>query len=153
MESGTPSRDTAWAMSEENVEIARRLYSIAPDAAGLVRGDYDDVFLDYFHPDFELVPPSAYPDTGPPRGQEGFRRWYRQIDEIWDDWRLRCRAGFFDAGTQVVVFVRVSGTAKQSGAALAISAAHVVTLRNGRITRAEVFLDRSEALEAAGLSE
>ena len=140
-------------MSQENVEIARRLYSIAPDAAGVVRGDYDDVFLDYFHPDYELVPPLAYPDTESSyRGQEGMRRWYRQIDEIWDDWRFDAER-FFDAGTQVVVFVRVSGTARQSGAALAISAAHVVTLRNGRITRAEVFLDRSEALEAAGVRE
>ena len=140
-------------MSEENVEIARRLYSIAPDAAGVVRGDYDDVFLDYFHPDYELVPPSAYPDTESSyRGKEGVRRWYRQMEEIWDDWRIEAER-FFDAGTQVVVFVRVSGTAKQSGAALAISAAHVLTLRNGRMTRAEVFLDRSEALEAAGLSE
>jgi ketosteroid isomerase-like protein len=140
-------------MSEENVGIARRLYSLAPDAAAVVRGDFDDVFLDYFHPDYELVPPSAYPDTESSyRGQEGVRRWYRQMEEIWDDWFIEAER-FFDAGTQVVVFVRVSGTAKQSGAALAISAGHVLTLRDGRIKRAEVFLDRSEALEAAGLRE
>ena len=137
-------------MSEENVQIARRLYSIAPDAAGVVRGDYDDVFLDYFHPDFELVPPTAYSDTESSyRGQEGMRRWFRQMDEIWDDWRTEPER-FLDAGSQVVAFVRVSGTAKQSGAALAISAAHVVTLRNGRVTRAEVLLDRSEASKPQG---
>ena len=140
-------------MSEENVEIVRRLYSIAPDAAGVMRGDYDDVFRDYFDPNVELVPPAAYPDTESSyRGQEGVRRWFRQIDEIWDDWRFEAES-FLDAGTQVVVFVRVSGTAKQSGAAVAIPAAHVLTIRDGRVTRANVFLDRSEALEAAGLSE
>ena len=79
-------------------------------------------------------------------------RWFRQMDEIWDDWRVEPES-FFDAGAQVVVFVRVSGTAKQSGAALAISAAHVLTLRDGRIARTDVFLDRAEALEAAGLRE
>ena len=140
-------------MSEENVEIVRRLYSLAPDAAAVVRGDYDEIFLDYFHPDVEVVPLAAYPDTESSyRGQEGIRRWYQQIDEIWDDWRFEAER-FFDAGTQVVVFVSVSGTAKQSGAALTILAAHVQTLRNGRVTRTEVFLDRSEALEAAGLSD
>jgi ketosteroid isomerase-like protein len=140
-------------MSEENVEVVRRLYSLAPDAAGVVRGDYDDVFVDYFDPDFELVPPSTYPDTESSyRGQEGVRRWFQQLEEVWDDWRTESER-FFDAGSQVVVFVRVSGTAKQSGAALAISAAHVLTLRDGRVTRTDVFLDRSEALEAAGLSE
>jgi ketosteroid isomerase-like protein len=141
-------------MSQENVEVARRLYSLRPDAAGIVRGDFDDVFLDYFHPDVEIVPPSSYPDTPGSgyRGQERARRWFRQMDEIWDDWRLEPEH-FFDAGNQVVVFVRVSGSAKQSGAALAIPAAHVLTLRDGQVTRADVFLDRSEALEAVGLSE
>jgi ketosteroid isomerase-like protein len=140
-------------MSQENVEIVRRVYSFHPDAAGVVRGDFDQVFLDYFHPDFELVAPSAYPDIEPVyRGQEGVRRWFGQLDEIWDDWRFAAER-FFDADSRVVVFVRVSGTAKHSGAALAISAAHILTLRSGRITRGDVFLDRSEALEAAGLRE
>ena len=75
-----------------------------------------------------------------------------QIEEVWDDWSFEAER-FFDAGTQVVVFVRVSAAAKQSGAAPAISAAHVVTIRNDRIARMDVFLDRVEALEAAGLSE
>ena len=74
------------------------------------------------------------------------------MDEIWDDW-LTEPERFLDAGSQVVAFVRVSGTAKQSGAALAISAAHVLTLRDGRVARTEVFLDHREALEAAGLRE
>src|SRR6266545_533876 len=133
-------------MSEENVEVARRLYSLAPDAEGIVRGDYDEIFLDYFHPDVEVVPPAAYPDTESSyRGEEGMRRWFRQMEEIWDDWRIEAER-FLDAGSEVVVFVRVSGTAKQSGAALAISAAHVLTLQDGRVTRTEVFLDRPEAL-------
>jgi ketosteroid isomerase-like protein len=51
------------------------------------------------------------------------------------------------------VFVRTSGTARQSGAPVEISVAHVFTLQDGRITRLEVFLDRHEALEAVGLSE
>jgi ketosteroid isomerase-like protein len=138
-------------MSQENVETVRRLYSLRLDAGGVARGEYDELFLDYIHPDFEFVPPSTYPDSESSyRGQDGLRGWYRQMDEIWDEWRIEAER-FFDAGTQVVVFVRVSGVAKQSRAALAISTGHVVTLRNGRITRADVFLDRSEALEAAGL--
>jgi ketosteroid isomerase-like protein len=140
-------------MSQENVEVVRRLYSLRADAAGIVRGDFDEVFLDYMHPDVEVVPPSTYPDADIAyRGREGVRRWFRQMDEVWDDWRFEPER-FFDAGTRVVVFVRVSGVAKQGGPAVAISAAHVLTLRDGRITRADIFLDRSDALEAAGLSE
>jgi ketosteroid isomerase-like protein len=140
-------------MSEENVEVARRLYSLRLDAAGIVRGDYADIFLDYFHPDVEAVPPLSYPDAESSyRGREGVLRLFRQMDEIWDDWRLEAER-FFDAGVRVVVFTRVSGRAKRSGAALAISTAHVLTVRDGRVTRVEAFLDRSEALEAVGLRE
>src|SRR3954447_3908258 len=140
-------------MSREHVDVVRRLYSFRLDATGMVRGNFDNVFLDYFHADVEIVPPLSYPDIESSyRGQEGVRRWFQQMDEIWDNWRMEPER-FFDAGSQVVVFVHVSGRAKQSGAALAISAAHVVTLRDGRVTRADVFLDRSDALEAAGLRE
>jgi ketosteroid isomerase-like protein len=141
-------------MSHEELEVARQLYSLdPPDAAGLARGDYDQLLAAYVHPDFELVPPSSYPDTELSyRGQEGLRRWYRQMNEIWMDWKFEAER-FFDAGDQVVVFVRVSGTARQSGAALAISAAHVLTFRDRRIARTDVFLDREEALEAVGLRE
>jgi ketosteroid isomerase-like protein len=101
--------------TQENMEIVRRLYSLRADAAAIVRGDFDEVFLDCTHPDVEVVPPSIYPDTDIAyRGREGVRRWFRQMDEVWDDWRVEPER-FFDAGNRVVVFVRVSGTAKQGG--------------------------------------
>src|ERR687898_116182 len=140
-------------MSQETVETVRRVYALRADAAGIARGDYTDVFRDYFDPEYEVVPPFAYPDTESSyRGREGLRRWFQQMTEIWDDFRIEPER-FFDAGAQVVVFVRVTGTAKQSGAAPGTSAAHVVTLRNGRLTRTDIFLDRAEALEAVGLRE
>jgi ketosteroid isomerase-like protein len=58
---------------------------------------------------------------------------------------------FFDAGDHVVAFVRVSGTAKKSQAAVGISTAHVLTLREDRVTRVEIFLDRHDALKVVGL--
>jgi ketosteroid isomerase-like protein len=140
-------------MSQENVEIVRSIYALRADAAGIVRGDYNHVLRDYFDPDFELVPPPAYPDVEPSyRGADGLRRWYAQMDEIWSDFRTEAER-LFDAGSQVVVFVRVSGKAKGSGPELAISAAHVLTLRDGCVTRSEIFLNRAEALEAVGLRD
>jgi hypothetical protein len=78
--------------------------------------------------------------------------WERLIDEIWIDWGFEAER-FFDAGDQVAVFVRTSGTAKQSGAPVEIAVVHVLTLNDGRVTRTQVFLNRQEALEAAGLRE
>ena len=140
-------------MSRENVQVVRRVYAFEADAAGIVRGDYDAVLGYYFDPDCELLPPRAYPDIEPSyRGVEGLRRWFAQMDDIWNDFHMEPER-YFDAGARVVVFARVSGAAKGSGARIAISSAHLLTLRDGRITRTEIYLDRSEALEAAGLRE
>jgi ketosteroid isomerase-like protein len=140
-------------MSRENVEIVRRVYSLRADVGGIARGEYDEVFHEYFDPEYELVPPFAYPDAESSyRGEGALRRWFQQMNEIWDDFRVEPES-FCDAGGQVIVFVRVSGAAKQSGAALGVPTAHVVTLRDGRIARTDIFLDRAEALQAAGLRE
>jgi ketosteroid isomerase-like protein len=49
------------AMSRENIEAIRGVYSILADQAAFRRGDYDDVFFDYFSRDYELIPPPSYP--------------------------------------------------------------------------------------------
>jgi ketosteroid isomerase-like protein len=140
-------------MSEENVDIVRRMYSLLTDRGAWRRGEYDQVFHDYCSADYELVPPPIYPDAATSyRGLEGVHKWQRLMDEIWVDWDFEAER-FFDAGDQVVVFVRTSGTARQSGAPVEIAVAHVSTLQAGRVARTEVFLDRHEALQAVGLSE
>jgi ketosteroid isomerase-like protein len=141
-------------MSQENVEVARRLYSLLADRGAWRRREYDHVFLEYCSPDYELIPPPVYPDAATSyRGLEGVHEWEHLIDEIWVDWDFEAER-FLDAGDDVVVvFVRTSGTARQSGAPVEIAVAHVLTLRDGRLARTEVFLDRHEALEAVGLSK
>ena len=137
-------------MSQENVEIVRRFYEAF---ATYGFGASPDIYHDLGHPDAELVPPAIYPDTEPSYiGFEGMQRWFRQLDEMWDDWGFEAER-FFDVGDRVVVFVRVSATGTQSQAAITVSSAHVFTLRAGRIALFQIFLDRQEALEAVGLSE
>ncbi len=140
-------------MSLENVEVVRRIYALLTDRGAWRRGEYDHVFLEHCSADYELIPPPIYPDAATSyRGLEGVHRWQRLMDEIWVDWDFDAER-FFDAGDQVAVFVRTSGIARQSGAPVEISVAHVSTLHEGRVTRTEVFLDRQEALEALGLRE
>jgi ketosteroid isomerase-like protein len=140
-------------MSQENVEIVRGAYEALGDMPGVRRGDYDEGYREYFAHDFELVPPPIYPDAEPVYvGLEGWKRWLSQLDDVFDDWGFEVER-HIDAGNQVVVLARTSGTAKQSGASVTIPVAHLHTLRDARIVRVEVFLDRAQALEAAGLSE
>jgi len=52
-----------------------------------------------------------------------------------------------------VVFVRVVARGVGSGLPIELPDAHVVTVRDGRITSSHVYRDRSEALEAAGVEQ
>ena len=77
-------------MSQDNVEIVRRAYSLAKESEtySFVAANHD-LYDEYFHHDAELVPPAIYPDTEPSySGFDGFNRFQRQLDEIWDDWRF-----------------------------------------------------------------
>jgi ketosteroid isomerase-like protein len=56
-------------------------------------------------------------------------------------------------GDQVLATVEVRASGKESGLDFPEAVAHIWTLREGRIVVWQVYLDPSEALEAAGLSE
>jgi uncharacterized protein len=72
--------------------------------------------------------------------------------DVYEDMRVEARE-FIDGGDKVIVTGRARATARESGMPLESDVALVWTLRDGRLIRNEVFTDRREALEAAGLSE
>jgi ketosteroid isomerase-like protein len=79
-------------------------------------------------------------------------RWLAEWAGAFDDWSLDVEK-VFDGGDQVVTFVRQRARARQGGPELEMRFAQVWTFRDGLIARMEMYLDRSEALAAAGLSE
>src|SRR6186997_1515817 len=108
MESRSLPRDTAWAMSEENVELVRRLYLSFPDVLHAnpddVGGWSEQVFGESLDEQFEVRLPSDYPEGEPVfRGREDVPRFIAMLREAWGEWRLEPDR-FFDAGDQVVVF-------------------------------------------------
>jgi ketosteroid isomerase-like protein len=97
--------------------------------------------------------PDAYPEGAQVfRGREGLKRWGDSTKEIWDEWRFEPER-FLDAGDQVVVLVRVVARGGASGVSLDRETAHLWRLGDGRVTRCEAYLDRSEALEAIRLGD
>jgi ketosteroid isomerase-like protein len=61
---------------------------------------------------------------------------------------------YIDAGDdEVVVFHHEVAKGRESGAVVETDTGTVQTVRNGKITRVRSFMDRNQALEAAGLSE
>jgi ketosteroid isomerase-like protein len=74
------------------------------------------------------------------------------LADAWDEWRMQ-PGRFLDAGDRVVVFARLFVEGGASGVPVELETTHVWTVRQGRATSLHAFRDRSQAIEAAGLSE
>ena len=139
----------------QNVELVRRWYALLPSLGGSDPNDdsafLDRVFRDYLDEEYEVRLPGGYPEGEPAfRGREGFAQLAAMLRDAWAEWRFEPER-FIEAGDQVVVFLRVVAEGGASGVPIELPDAHVVTLRDGRLTSICVYRDRSEALEAAGL--
>ena len=60
---------------------------------------------------------------------------------------------FIDRGDYLIVPYRFGGRARHTGLEVEFSFVHLITLRDGKVTRCEVHKTKAEALEAAGLRE
>ena len=140
-------------MSQENVELVHRSYRLLEELREAKPYALERSFQQCFHERLEVRIPDAYPEGAQVfRGREGLKRWVASTKEIWDEWRFETER-FLDAGDQVVVLVRVVARGGSSGVSLVRETAHLWTLRDRRVTRCEVYLDRSEALDAVGFRE
>jgi uncharacterized protein len=133
-------------MSRENVELVRLAYELFD------RRDIEGV-LGLATDDFELRLPDIYPE-GPEtfRGRDGLRRWVAMVQDIWGEWRFDVER-LISADEQVVALVRIVAEGGASGVPVDREVAHVWSVRDGKASTASVYLDRAEALEAAGLRE
>jgi ketosteroid isomerase-like protein len=102
-------------MSQENVEIVRRLYE--EWWAGLERGDPGAVFdSEAIADDAEFTVEGGMLDGRSVwRGREEYVQWFRTWTGEFEDWSLRLE-GVIDAGRdRVVALTYQSGTGKASG--------------------------------------
>src|SRR6478672_11555898 len=72
--------------------------------------------------------------------------------EAWEERRLEPEE-FIDAGNDVVVLLHEYRRGRGSGVELEAKTAVVVAVSGGRVVRIQGYMDRTAALEAAGLSE
>jgi ketosteroid isomerase-like protein len=135
-------------MSQQNVEVVRLAYQLLEELREAKPGSLERAFRECFDEGLEVCIPDAYPEGAHVfRGRRGLKRWVDSTREVWDEWRFE-RERFIEAGERVVVLVRVVARGGASGVSLDRKTAHLWTVRDGRAARCEVYLERSEALEA-----
>src|SRR5512144_413025 len=134
-------------MSEENVETIRKGYEAMNSA--LASGEELLPLMGGIDPDV-VVEMGVLEGTF--HGREGFVQFIEGQAAVFDN--LRCDPEeIIDAGESIVVPMRLTGKARNTGLHLDYRAIHVWTLRNGKAIRLRLYENRDRALEAAGLSE
>jgi ketosteroid isomerase-like protein len=133
-------------MSEENVEIIRAGF----DAFN--RGDYE-VWVAGYDQEVEMHDLAESPDTAIYRGHAGLREWLAKVKDAFGG-GIRFETKSFTEGDDVVLAeVLASATGIESGAPIRMTTHCVYRLRNRKVVWTQCFVDRAEALEAAGLSQ
>ena len=132
-------------MSQENVEIVRQVY----DAAN--RHDTERIFSLY-DPEVELD--ATRLEAGGARvykGHEGLRAFFRGWNEAWEGVDYSYEELIDVGDDRVVSVVTRHGRGRASGIEVERPFALVWTIGNGKVVRVVWFLERTKALEAAGL--
>jgi ketosteroid isomerase-like protein len=114
-------------------------------------GPADGLLRELVDEGFELHLPPIYPDSQVFHGRDGLKRWTVKTKEVWGEWRFELER-FIDVGERVLVLVHLVAEGGLSGVHLERDTAHVWTTADGKVARCQVYLDRSEALAALGLT-
>jgi ketosteroid isomerase-like protein len=86
------------------------------------------------------------------RGHEGVRALFEEVDRAFSEFRIGCDE-FRDLGHSIVATGWMRARGRASGVAIESPVSFVADFRDGKAFRFRSFLDRRDALAAAGLSE
>jgi ketosteroid isomerase-like protein len=132
-------------MSQENVETVRQ-------AVAAVNERDIDRYLAGCTEDIELLTPLGA-IGGISEGPEDIRRFFTDIEDTSPDFRLELERVEAIGEDRVLAFLRMSASGRTSGIPTDAPTANLYDFLDGKIRRVQIFLDRDEALEAAGLGE
>jgi ketosteroid isomerase-like protein len=132
-------------MSEANVEVVREAYDSFART-----GQYPLHLID---PEVEMWASEELPGDLSGRGYSNVKRAGEVLVASFDAWRSEVETLRAVGNDRVLVFLRFVATGKGSGLGVVASMAHLVTVRDRKIVRWEMYGVRERALEAAGLSE
>jgi ketosteroid isomerase-like protein len=132
-------------MSEENVEIVRRIYNEIVASPEAVRELYAS--------DYELDVRDIGPDIGVIRGFDAANKALRSYFETFEDFYIELEEVIHADEERVVTDVHDGGHMPGSDSEVRNHRFHVFAFRDGKVVRFSSHLDKNRALEAAGLSE
>jgi hypothetical protein len=134
-------------MSQENVEVVKRAIAAINDR------DVES-YLACCTADIQLETPTA-PIEGIYEGADGIRGFFADVLDAGPDFRITIERLEPVGADRVLGFVLLNMSGRASGITLGgdIPSTNLYDFTDGKIKRVRIFLDRREALEAAGFSQ
>jgi ketosteroid isomerase-like protein len=133
-------------MSRENVELHRR-------SAEAFNAREVESYIALCDPQIELHSTVTVPGGAVYHGHDGVRTWHRDLEDGWgDELRIEPKA-YFDLGDHTISFHVLHGRGRQSGADVAMPAAHVCRWRDGLMVYFKGYAREQDALRDLGVSE
>lgn len=132
-------------MSQENAEIVRQCFD------RLNRGDID-ALIQLCDEDFRIDMSERVFNPDEYSGHDGIRRFYDGVTEAWESYRWNVEETRV-AGDAVVALLHCHGQSREGGPDVDWRVAWLWRFRDGVPISLRFYRDRTEALEAAGLSE
>ena len=126
-------------MSEENVEIVRRIYE------EWARGDFSNGGHFTEDVDFDMV---DWPAAARSRGVAEMAETWRTSLGAWENFRS-FPTEFFDFGERVLVLNHIEARGRESGVDVSAETASVFTFRAGKVARLALHWDVDAARRAA----
>ena len=108
---------------------------------------------DLFNPDLEMHDLPSMPDAAWHYGIKGAVEWSVKWQTMFPDAQIEASDVRPSSGNRVFFAFKGSGHGIHSGVLTEIVGYGVGTVRNGKLSRLEFYVEESDALEAAGLSE
>jgi ketosteroid isomerase-like protein len=132
-------------MAQENVDVVRQALA-ALDSRDV------EAYLEFASPEIVLINPASALE-GPSIGHEGIRGFFRGLTEYSSESSFRVEDIRAVGDDRVLAFFVLTALSRITGIETSVHSSGVYDLEDGKIRRAHIFADRSEALEAVGLSE
>ena len=152
-----PLLRTAWMRLPRHSRLRRAMLvrGARQGYASVNRRDFD-LTVTFYDPNYEYHLRGehvAFPDWELGHaGHDGFRKFWRDALEAFDDIQFDPEE-ILDLGDRQLITVQISGHGTGSGVPMNQKIFQLYTYRRGLIVRQDDFSDRTQALEAAGLSE
>jgi len=106
--------------------------------------------LEVCHPEIEFPSLMAQLEARPYTGHAGIRRYFRDIDATWEEWRVEVEELMAAPDGRVVIVMSTHMRGKESGAILSERTGHIWTLRDSKLLRNQPFREPEEALREVG---